>query len=342
MTTDTTTGTTTGTAYPPRPISDFRGLVAVVTGGGSGMGRELVRQLSAAGCHVATCDVSLDALDETIELARADAPESVRFTTFVCDVSDEDAMLAFADHVADALDTEAINLLFNNAGIGGGGSLVLAPREEWDRVFGVCWGGVINGMRAFLPMLLRAERGHVVNTSSINGLWACLGPVGSHTAYSSAKFAVRGLTEALVVDFRVNAPHLTASVVLPGHIGTGIVRNSMLLAGIDVKDMSDEAVAQVRQNIEARGIDTGGASDEDIRNLTQLRADTFEHGAPTTASVAATIILDAVRAGEWRVLVGEDAHDIDRLLRERPVEAYTDAFMDDLDAMGHFTGLIQR
>jgi NAD(P)-dependent dehydrogenase (short-subunit alcohol dehydrogenase family) len=342
MTTDISTDATTRGSYPPAPIDDFRGLVAVVTGGGSGMGRELVRQLSAAGCHVATCDVSLEALDETIELARAGAPESVRFTTFACDVSDEGAMLAFADHVAEAFGTDAIHLLFNNAGIGGGGSLVVAPREEWDRVFGVCWGGVINGMRAFLPMLMRADRGHVVNTSSINGLWACLGPVGSHTAYSSAKFAVRGLTEALTVDFRVNAPHLTASVVMPGHIGTSIVRNSMLLAGIDVKDMSDEAVAQVRQNLEARGIDTGGASDEDIRTLTQLRADTFEHGAPTTAGAAATIILDAVRSGQWRVLVGDDAHDIDRILRDRPTEAYTDGFMDDLEAMGHFGGLIQR
>ena len=67
---------------------------------------------------------------------------------------------------------------------------------------------------------LASERGQVVNTSSVNGLWACLGVLGPHTAYSSAKFAVRGFTEALMVDFRVNAPHLTAAVVMPGHVGT--------------------------------------------------------------------------------------------------------------------------
>jgi len=306
------------------------------------MGRELVRQLAAAGCHVATCDVSGDALEETVDLAVADAPDDVRITTCVADVSDEAAVRAFADHVHTELGTESINLLFNNAGIGGGGSLVVDDRDAWDRTFGVCWGGVLNGTRAFLPMLLAAERGHVVNTSSINGLWACLGPVGAHTAYSSAKFAVRGLTEALMVDFRVNAPHLTASVVMPGHIGTGIMRNSYLHHGVDLKDLTDEQVAQMRRDIEARGIDTSPASDEDIRNLIQLRADAFEHGAPTTGAQAATIILDAVKAGTWRVLVGQDAHDVDLMVRDRPTEAYTDAFMDELEAMGHFGGLVAR
>jgi len=335
-----------GSQYPPPPISEFAGLVAVVTGGGTGMGRELVRQLAAAGSDVALCDVSAEAMDETVELARVDAADSdtdsVRLTTFVVDVSDEEAMHAFAAHVAAAFDTSTIQLLFNNAGIGGGSSLVTADRAEWDRTFAVCFGGVLNGLRAFMPMLLAADRGHVINTSSINGLWACLGPVGSQTAYGAAKFAVRGLTEGLLVDFRVNAPHLTASVVMPGHIGTGIVRNSLLHHGIDVKDLNDDAVMQMRKNIEARGVDTSGASDEDIRNLVVLRADTFESDAPTTAAQAATIILDAVKTGEWRVLVGDDAHALDELLRERPTEAYTDAFMAHLDAMGHLGGLVQR
>lgn len=329
-------------AYPPPPITDFAGLLAVVTGGGTGMGRELVRQLAAEGCHVAMCDVSQEHMDETVALALAGAPDGTRISTFVADVTDEQAMNAFAGEVRAEFDTDAIQLLFNNAGIGGAGSFVNSTREEWDRVFGVCWGGVLNGMRAFLDLLMAADRGHVVNTSSVNGLWACLGPVGSHTAYSAAKFAVRGFTEALTVDFRVNAPHLTASVVMPGHIGTSIVRNSMILMGMDPKNMSDEAVAQMRQSLGSRGIDTSGASDEDIRTLAQMRAELFENAAPTTAAQAATIILDAVRANTWRVLVGEDAHDIDRLVRERPTEAYTDEFMDTLDALGHFGGLVQR
>ena len=85
-------------AYPPAPISDFTGLVAVVTGGGTGMGRELVRQLAAGGASVATCDVSDEHVGETRELAIADAAPGVRVSTWIADVSDESQMLAFADH----------------------------------------------------------------------------------------------------------------------------------------------------------------------------------------------------------------------------------------------------
>ena len=324
------------------PIPSFAGYIAVVTGGGTGMGRELTRQLAADGCDVAICDTSQEAMNETRQIALAGAPAGTRLTTFVADVADAAVLAAFVDHVATEFGTDSINLLFNNAGIGGGGSLVIGNTSEWDRVFGVCWGGVLNGTRSFLPMLMRAERGHVVNTSSVNGLWACLGPTGAHTAYSAAKFAVRGFTEALMVDFRVNAPHLSASVVMPGHIGTLIARNSMLEFGRDPKDLSDDQVVEIRDVLERRGIDASGASDEDIRNLMALRIDMFENNAPTTAADAATIILDGVRAGDWRILIGEDAHALDAMLRDRPHDAYTEAFMDELAANGHFGGLIQR
>ena len=323
------------------PIRSFTGLIAVVTGGGTGMGRELTRQLSAEGCHVAICDTSQNAMDETVQLARAGAPGGTRLTSFVADVADPAVMTAFVAHVATEFATDSINLLFNNAGIGGGGSIVVGDRSEWDRVFGVCWGGVLNGTRSFLPMLQASERGHVVNTSSINGLWACLGPTGAHTAYSAAKFAVRGFTEALMVDFRVNAPHLSASVVMPGHIGTLIARNSMMEFGRDPKDLSDDQVVEIRDVLERRGIDASGASDEDIRNLMAMRVDMFENNAPTTAAGAAQIILDGVRAGDWRILIGEDAHALDEMLRDRPHDAYTEAFMAELAANGHFAGLIQ-
>lgn len=326
----------------PAPIEAFGDLHAVVTGGGTGMGRELTKQLAADGCHVAICDISQENMDETAAEARAGAPASTRLTTFVADVADAELMDSFAAHVATNFDTDHVELVFNNAGIGGGGSLVAGDRAEWDRVFGVCWNGVLNGTRSFLPMLLASERGHLVNTSSVNGLWACLGPTGAHTAYSAAKFAVRGFTEALTVDFRVNAPHLTASVVMPGHIGTQIVRNSMEEFGRDPKNLSDANVSEVRDMLATRGIDASGASDEDIRMLMAMRVESFENDAPTTASGAAAAMLDGVRAGRWRILIGPDAADLDEMLRARPEDVYTDEFMDELDAKGHFGGLIQR
>ena len=99
-------------------------------------------------------------------------------------------------------------------------------RDEWERTFNICWGGVYNCTRAFLPMLQNAEEGHIVNTSSINGFWASVGPRIPHTAYSAAKFAVKGFSEALITDLRINAPHIKCSVVMPGQIGTSIRANT--------------------------------------------------------------------------------------------------------------------
>jgi NAD(P)-dependent dehydrogenase (short-subunit alcohol dehydrogenase family) len=256
-------------------------------------------------------------------------------STFVADVSDEDELLEFRDHVADAHDTDHIDLLFNNAGIGGGGSLILDERAEWEAVFNVCWGGVYLGTRTFLPMLLRSEAGHVVNTSSVNGFWACLGG-RAHTAYSAAKFAVKGFTEALVVDFRQHAPHLQASVVMPGHIGTSIVFNSGLYFGRDPKNLHDEQVAELRQRFGRWGFDLSAASDEDVRQVMLAMAEGFRDSAPTTPDQAATIILDGVRAGEWRIVVGADARVIDEMVRESPAEAYEPSFVARLHERGAF------
>ncbi|HAS11321.1 MAG TPA: short-chain dehydrogenase, partial [Acidimicrobiaceae bacterium] len=172
----------------------FTDRIAVVTGGGTGMGRELVRQLSAEGCHVALCDVNEDAMAETVSLAEKEAPAGTRLTTFVADVADESQVQAFRDHVVAELGTDCVHLVFNNAGVGGGGSFVQDDRAAWERTFGICWGGVYNGSRAFLPLLVASDGGHLVNVSSVNGLWASVGPFTPHTAYSAAKFAVRGFT----------------------------------------------------------------------------------------------------------------------------------------------------
>lgn len=317
-------------------MEHFTDRIAVVTGGGTGMGRELVRQLAAEGCHVSTCDVSPDDMAHTVELALSDAPSGTRVTHFVADVSDEAAVVAFAAHVAEAHATDHIELLFNNAGIGGGGSFVSDPRHEWDTTFNVCWGGVYLCTRAFLPLLLAAETGHVVNTSSVNGFWASLGPGIPHTAYSAAKFAVKGFTEALIADFAVNAPHLRASVVMPGHIGTSIVLNSQRAFGREPKELTAEQLGGVRERMAQRGLDLSGASDDDLRLGLQAQAESFRDDAPTTAAEAAADILSAVKAGEWRILLGEDARHLDRLVREHAETAYDRSFGELLQRDGVF------
>jgi len=299
-----------------RFANGFDGCVAVVTGGGTGMGRELVRQLTAEGCDVATCDVLIANADATAAMCRADGHRG-EVLTFAADVSDEAAVLAFAAAVQAW--RPHVNLLFNNAGIGGGGTIVNGDRDQWERVFNVCWYGVYFSTRAFLPQLLQAPVGHVVNTSSVNGFFASIGPGMPHSAYSAAKFAVKGFTEALLVDFAQNAPHLGASVVMPGHIGTEIAANSDRLLGLD-------DVERLRARYAGAGRDASGLSDDELRSRMQRRGEAFRESAPTTAAEAATIILDAVRAGQWRILVGHDAELLDELVRADPEQAYTPAF----------------
>lgn len=267
-------------------MKDFAGRIAVITGGGAGMGRELARQLVAEGCHVAICDVSQAAMDETRRLCEADGlPQGVRITIHVVDVSDEAQMQRFRDEVTAQHATGRIHLLFNNAGIGGGGSMIANSREQWERTFSICWGGVYLGTRIFLPMLIAADHGHIVNTSSVNGFWASLGPTVPHTAYSAAKFAVKGFSEALIGDLRLNAPHVRCSVVMPGHIGASILTNSRRIQLGDGSDeLSAEEVAGMRQRLSAAGIDLSQMSDDDLRAMAKERARSFQEDAPTSAA----------------------------------------------------------
>ena len=304
-------------------MESFEGRLAVVTGGGSGMGRELVIQLAAEGCSVAACDVNADSVAETARVAEKDAPAGTRVTAHVCDVTDERDVGRFRDEVLAQHETDHINLLFNNAGIGGGGSFLTGKREEWDRTFGVCWGGVYNCARAFVPLLVASDEGYLVNTSSVNGFWASLGPGVPHTAYSSAKFAVKGFSEALLEDFRLNAPHVKVAVVMPGHIGTDIVTNSRRFLGApEPEDMTAEELAEVRRTMAQRGLPADGIADEDLRKGVAMMAEMFKNNAPLSAAQAATIILDGVRAGKWRILVGDDAHKLDEVVRVDPEKAY--------------------
>ena len=298
-------------------MENFKNKIAVVTGGGTGMGRELVRQLASEGCHVAMCDVIEENMMETFETVSKESPD-ITITKHICDVADEDQVMNFKNEVLDQQDTETINLLFNNAGIGGGGSFVAGPVEEWERCFAVCWYGVYYCSRAFMQHIVDSDEGHIINTSSVNGFWATLNGV-PHTSYSAAKFAVKGFSEALIDDFRVNAPHVGVSVVMPGHIGTSIAENTGKILG---GERSDEDYEKVKENMIKMGMPVHNFSVEQIKEQIKENAEAFKNNAPTSSEQAAEIILSAVKKKEWRVLVGEDAKAIDQWVRNDPTDAY--------------------
>jgi NAD(P)-dependent dehydrogenase (short-subunit alcohol dehydrogenase family) len=304
-------------------VKSFGGRLAVVTGGGSGMGRELVVQLAAEGCSVATCDMHEDSLAETRRIAEKDAPQGTLITTHLCDVADESTVTRFRDEVLAQHDIDHVDLLFNNAGIGGGASFIASDRAEWDRTFAVCWGGVYNCSRAFVPLLIASEDAYLVNTSSVNGFWACLGPQNAHTAYSTAKFAVKGFSEAMLTDFKINAPHVKVAVVMPGYIGTDIVNNTWRVHGGAVPEsMTDEQIAGTRASLLQTGVPLEGVSDDQLRAGLKMMGDGFRDNAPMSAAAAATVILDGVRNDTWRILVGDDAHALDESVRADPESAY--------------------
>ena len=309
-------------------MDSFAGKLAVVTGGGSGMGRELVRQLAARGCSVAACDLFADTVAETADSAQAAATPGVRVTAHACDVADEAQVLRFRDELLEQHASDHVDLVFSNAGIGGAASFARDSREEWERVFAVDWWGVYYCARAFLPLLIASGDGVLVNTSSVNGFWATLGPGMPNQAYSTAKFAVRGFSEALIEDLRSNAPQVRVAVVLPGHVGTNILPNSSRALGKpDPEHMSDAQVEEmIPADVQAKLIEAGllakGASANDVRRMIAKFWTDFRDKAPLSAADAATIILDGVRSGSWRILVGKDARMIDEKVREKPESAY--------------------
>ena len=313
-------------------MDSFAGCLAVVTGGGSGIGRELVRQLVADGASVAMCDVSPEGMAEPERTCAPLTAPGAKVTSFMVDVTDEAQFGSFLDHVLESHSTDHIHLLANCAGLAGGGSFVAGDRDECERTFDVNWRGVYLGTRTFLPLLMAAPEGHVANVSSGNALWASLGLTTPNTAYSAAKFAVRGFPEALITDLRLHAPHVRASLVMPGHVGTDIIANSARYFGRHPKDLTEAQIAVVRQQLTGAGLPVEGASDDEIRDVLTGISNQFRDNAPTSAAEAASIILDGVRTGAWRIFVGRDAAVLDELVRAFPEEAYEPSFIERLQA----------
>ena len=207
-------------------------------------------------------------------------------------------VLRFRDEVAQRHATDKLHLLFNNAGIGGGGACSRIAASNGEDVQHLLGGSIRT--RAFLPMLMKADEAHIVNTSSVNGFWASLGPDVPHTAYSAAKFAVKGFTEALITDLRVNAPHVKCSVVMPGHIGTSIVANSRK---IQLGTESDAWPRRDGANARAPGRERSGHAAALGRRHSEAAGRAraaFLEDAPDDRRGRGDVILDGVKADRWR------------------------------------------
>jgi NAD(P)-dependent dehydrogenase (short-subunit alcohol dehydrogenase family) len=269
----------------PTPLA---GRTAVITGAASGIGRSLARRLGGYGCPLVLVDVDGAGLNETA------AQLGVPVLTRTLDVRDGDRVRALAVDVSDWAPAP-LGAVFNNAGVALSAPVEDASEIEAERVMAINFGGVVNGVRAFLPMLLAQDDGTIVNTSSVFGL---LG-VANQSAYCASKFAVRGYTEAL--QFELRRTGVRAIVLHPGGVKTNIIHNAHLAASID-----------------------------DGRSREELTAE-FHGRARTTPERAAEIIHEGVDEGRQRILIGRDARFVDTLARLAP--AHTMSMLDRFESL---------
>jgi NAD(P)-dependent dehydrogenase (short-subunit alcohol dehydrogenase family) len=199
----------------------YQNKVAVVTGAGSGIGRQLALQLARAGARVAASDVNAAGLAETLRLM----PPNAQARSYRVDVSSRDAVFAHADDVR--RDFGTAHFIFNNAGVSLSGTIAHSTIEEIEWQVGINLWGVIYGTKAFLPMLLAQREGHIVNVSSIFGIVAypCKG------AYNVSKFGVRGWTECLWQELEGSGVHAVS--VHPGGIRTEIAQGARMSVNAD-------------------------------------------------------------------------------------------------------------
>ncbi|EJZ08195.1 SDR family NAD(P)-dependent oxidoreductase [Mycolicibacterium vaccae] len=254
-------------------MQGFAGKVAVVTGAGSGIGQALAIELGRSGAHVAISDVDTEGLAVTEERLKA---IGARVKADRLDVTEREAFQLYADSVAEHFGK--VNQIYNNAGIAFTGDIEITQFKDMERVMDVDYWGVVNGTKAFLPHLIASGDGHVVNVSSVFGLFS----VPGQAAYNAAKFAVRGFTEALRQEMGLAGHPVKVSCVHPGGIKTAIARNASAAEGLDAEEL----------------------------------AKTFDKKlASTTPEKAAKIILDGVRKNKARILVGNDAKMFEIVIR---------------------------
>lgn len=263
-------------------MSIFQDTVVIITGAGSGIGRQLAIQAVAKGATVIATDINEGGLAETRTGSSGD------MTLLRLDVSDADAIKTFADQIIPTLNNRRL-ILINNAGVAlGSGPFSDTDLGDFEWLLTINLWGVIRMTKAFLPYLQSQDRagrqaGHIVNMSSVFGLAGVM----NQSAYSTAKFGVRGFTDVLrmeLLDTRIGV-----TCVHPGGIKTNIAINARVGKNSQVTDA-----------------------------LLEKSASGFEKMARTTAEEAARQIWRGVEKNKARILIGSDARMIERITRLFP------------------------
>ncbi|WP_343580591.1 SDR family NAD(P)-dependent oxidoreductase [Acinetobacter sp.] len=261
-------------------MKNFNQKVAAITGAGSGIGRELAVLLAQQGAHLALSDVNEQGLQETKALLQQ---YPVKVTLTQLDVSDQKAVSEWAEQSFKV--HGKINLIFNNAGVALASTVEGMEYEELDWILKINFWGVVYGTKEFLPYLKQSGEGHIVNISSLFGLTA----QPTQSAYNATKFAVRGFTESLRQELKLQQNGVSSTCVHPGGIRTNIANS-----------------ARMSDSIRALGMNPDKASQA------------FNKVLKTPPEQAARIILEAVKADKARVLIGNDAKIIDLIQRITP------------------------
>ncbi len=261
-------------------MSYFKNTHTIITGAGSGMGRQMTLQAAQRGANVIAVDYNAATLQETQGLAIA---AGLHITTKVLDVSDSDQINAFAAEVTPTFNKGRL-VLINNAGVSiFTGNFEHTPLEDFEWLMNINMWGVVRMTKAFYPYFLEHNNGHIVNLSSVFGL----GGMEGNSAYCTAKFAVRGFTETIRMELADT--NVGTTCVHPGGVKTNIVRNQ---------------------------VPKGGHTNEEM--LTKV-TEKFDQKARTTAESAAKQILDAVEKRKVRLVIGSDGKMLDFVTRLLPI-----------------------
>jgi len=251
-------------------MKDLKNKVVVITGAGSGIGRALAQALAVRGCRLAISDINEEGLAETAATIKGSDVKAYKL-----DVGDRDAIYAHAAEVVK--DFGQANVIINNAGVALSATVREMSDVDFEWIMNIDFWGVAHGTRAFLPHLIASGEGHVVNISSLFGLIG----VPTQSAYNAAKFAVRGFTESLRQEMKLEKQPVAVSCVHPGGIRTNIANSARM--------SNAEHAAELRKG--------------------------FDKLAMTTPEKAAETIIKGILKNESRILVGPDAWGIDVIQR---------------------------